>query len=340
MKYRSKDTVASILAIPQTKPQNLAAINCKDIALRARSYMNSTPTVSPDQQAVEFYALNQCVAAIAKVYGKDSVLPLDVREVVEAYADELVQQSSRLFFYMLMITTRESRHSGTGQKFTDKYRSEFGDEALNFLSAIHGSGSSGAVQYFKDNPPNMPLGKYSRALEYCFFNAQFGGGYGGKPWGNIAKTFADMVNGVTSLEIMVDTAYTLAHNNGPMFNKGMLYSMYSQNIIKTLDVQRSGQMVEHVLEGGLPSEYVSDRCRDLCYRMKKLLPDEFGDYVDWFKVENLGAVGDYESLKMKQTKKYGAPLPKEFTGMVASGKLEIFPNASVNLFKRKHAKAA
>ena len=54
------------------------------------------------------------------------------------------------------------------------------------------------------------------------------------------------VSGEFSAEMMLDTVWTLAHNGGPIFNKGQFYAC-TANALRILDVQRSGQIPEAVL---------------------------------------------------------------------------------------------
>jgi hypothetical protein len=137
----------------------------------------------------------------------------------------------------------------------------------------------------------MVVGPYVRGLEWVFDHGQWGGGYGGKPWGQIAKTLGDFLYGKTSLEMMCDTAYTLAHNNGPMFNKGMMYDMYSskQGFLMILDVQASGQIPQLIVDR---AKYHYIKSFDMPALVaftelaRKHMPDEFHIEVDWQKVED------------------------------------------------------
>jgi len=127
--------------------------------------------------------------------------------------------------------------------------------------------------------------------------------YGGKPWGHIADTLKKLVLGETSPEMFTDTAWTLAHNNGPMFNKGMLYKQYTQSLYKILDVQRSGQIPQLVREGGVDG--ITSVVKNVYENCAKVFPEEFSGHVDWFKVEALGALHHYPNEKAKQEQKYG-----------------------------------
>lgn len=329
MKYRSRDTIASLMDVPQAKAISVAKIKTPEIAARIRQYKKGCGEKSPDTAAMTFYVLNQCVALIAKETGLNGKLSPEQQNIVAWYVRELVEQSERLFHYMTLITTRESRHVHSADSFYKPFKEKFGQANHDFLVSIRGSGSSGAVNAFIDNAPEGEFGLYTEGLCHTFYQGKFGGGYGGKPWGNIADCLRRAVQGETSMEVMCDTAYTLAHNNGPMFNKGMMYGHYSDKLYRILDVQRSGQCVELALdEGGVTAEL-----KKVCQIIRTMYPKEVGMYVDWFKVQQLGALKDYTNEQKKQVQLYGkkSDVPE---GMKIVGKVEIFPNLSVNLMKR------
>jgi len=101
---------------------------------------------------------------------------------------------------------------------------------------------------------------------------------------------------VTSAELMLDTGYTLAHNNGPIFNKQVLYHPHdTTELKKILDVQRAGMIPQMVHSGA--SKFVSLAHRKFHEKALALLGEEFGGPVNWFTVENLGAVQSYTAEK-------------------------------------------
>ena len=274
-------------------------------------------------------------------------LPAWADKVRKTYLDVLATQGQRLFFYTLLVTTRESRHLKSAAKVYPDLTSKFGEFTAEFNSSIQGSGSDCAASKFQSHPPEGPLGPYVESLEHIFFNGSFSGGYGGKPWGNIAATLRAFVLGETSLEMMVDTAYTLAHNNGPMFNKGMLYSMYTHTIYKILDVQRSGQIPELILNAeneGMKDVKVKGYVSSCLQEMQDEL-NCFGSYVDWQKVEDLGSLHKYPTEKKNQHKKNPPPVvppkPEEvkakpgFEGHKFLMQWDVFPGQKVNMYTRE-----
>jgi hypothetical protein len=346
MRFEDKNTLAYYLSAPQMHPQGVGHYLVSRVAINCKTYKeNGGPggLAEPDTDALRFYALNHLAAVVQKRFTRHQFLTPLARKVMEAYTSALASQGLRLFHYMLLITTRESRHvkdEATPKLAKEKYGSAF----YAFNKLIKGGGSHTAVEALLDNPPEMQLGPYCEGLTFLFNEGNFSGGYGGKPWGNIAQTLSRFVNGETSLEVMIDTAWTLAHNNGPMFNKGMLYDDYSALIYKILDVQRSGQCVELLIDM-YESHSFAKKFSDLyalAMAARTEWPDEFGQYCDWYKVEALGALKKYPHEKQMQAEKYGEPgkqvtLPPGFTKVL--GEWQVFPGQSVAILERGKTKS-
>jgi hypothetical protein len=148
------------------------------------------------------------------------------------------------------------------------------------------------------------------------------------------------LTGKTSLEALVDTGYTLAHNTSPIFNKGMMYNTYDHHLITVLDVQRSGQMPELLIDPDF-STFKDAGLESLIKMVWSQYPDKFRGYVDWFKVEELGAVGKYSQYKEAQKKKHpvGPPVQKPTVkGGVQWKKVgdwDVWPGVSVPQYERE-----
>ena len=151
-------------------------------------------------------------------------------------------------------------------------------------------------------------------LKYSFENVGYNHAYGGKPWAAIADTILQFLEGNTSFEVVVDTGYTLAHNTGNIFNKSIHYGHASHSLLKILDIQRSGQIPEMVvdkLNGNphLPQLPMSiNTLRDALNLIREEFPNEVGNYVDWYKVEALGGLGKYPVEKEHQDEEHGVIL--------------------------------
>jgi len=329
-------TLASLDEMPHLRPIDLSKTAAEDFAINCKVFKNYAPMVSPDSEALCFYACNHLVAVLKSKFTRNEPLPLWAGEIVTMYKEQLAKQGNRLIHYMTLIATRESRHTKEKGDLLAEVANKFGSYCVDFHHTIKGKSSSGAVDKFLSNPPKGELGNYLRSLTYLFFNGGFNGGYGGKPWGMIAQTLEQCVTGKTSLEVMIDTAYTLAHNNGPMFNKGMMYQMYTQEIYKILDVQRSGQIPEFIMFES-PDASVPLPLRKALEKCHEEFPSAFGGYVDWQKVEDLGSLHKYGSEKKAQLAKQPAKPELTLEGYEVTGKFQVLPNKSAKIYLRTKA---
>jgi hypothetical protein len=134
---------------------------------------------------------------------------------------------------LLLICTREARHNQSLSKDKSTMDKMFGHALSDFFVSIKG-GEATIHQKLLTNPPPATIGKYCECLVWQFYNSKWNGGYGGKAWGNIADCLNRFVHGEYSAEMMLDTVWTLSHNNGPIFNKGVFYEMYSHSIMRIL----------------------------------------------------------------------------------------------------------
>ena len=122
-----------------------------------------------------------------------------------------------------------------------------------------------------------------------------------------AFSLASFVKGEFTAEMMLDTVWTLSHNNGPIFNKSVFYAHYdAANLLRILDVQRSGQVPEAILHDKVIGDYSESALMLWMIQLSERFP-EIGAYVDWFKVEALGGLGSYVAGKNEQAKLYGVP---------------------------------
>jgi hypothetical protein len=281
----------------------------------------------PESEAVKFYGMHHLVELVNRRYRYYDELPLEVGSVVAAYFNEMHEVVTRIAYYLLLISTREARHVKFNPTTRARIRNTNGVEAYDFVREIQGGSSDATVRHFLTEGPKLstPLGNYLEMLEYVFSEGTFSGGYGGAPWAKIANTLLRTVRGETSLEVMADTAFTLAHNNGPIFNKGIFYKGYDLTAMRrVLDVQRSGQMLHYIIQSEchstLPLEWMvkksvlssGEALQNFVLRALDSIgamgsgdaatPFNFANseemayrgYVDWQAVMGDGALGSYD----------------------------------------------
>lgn len=288
--------------------QNLSDTPINLTLQRVNQYMSSgIGKVQVEASAIQFYLLNQAFGLLMMQVEPKADLSPPQEDLAKLYLTTASESSARLFYYILLIITREARHVYENTTLEASLMKKYGSEFTGFLKTIKGSNSSSAVDKFlKYKFKDLTLGNYVSGITQVFEKGKFSSGYGGKPWANIADTLRKMVYGETSIEIMNDTAWTLAHNNGPMFNKGMLYETYTPYIYKILDVQRGG-MIPQLLSEGIATKYTTSQVLAAMATVKKAFPDLIKGYVDWYKVEELGSIHKYSDEKKVQDAKFGKP---------------------------------
>jgi hypothetical protein len=317
---------AELLQFPYIVKTSMNAVPCKSVATAIKAAQNDSMTTvgelpgkvalvhcatpTPEECALEFYLLNHAVTLIrAEVHELEDLGPLV--NIVREYKRGLAAHSARMMYYLTLICTRESRHDDRDH-YSSGYMAQavqFGEQITTFHRGLKGSGSGGAASRFKDAPPAAEFGPYTAFLSQVFYKGAYSSGYGGKAWGKIADVLAGAVSGDLSAEMMLDTAFTLAHNNGPIFNKGMFYAQHSHHLPRILDVQRSGQIPQLIASEptitGATSRVKALHAMCVSTFEKVGMKGSLDGPVDWYQVEALGSLKKYPSEKASQDKAGG-----------------------------------
>jgi hypothetical protein len=301
-----KDTLAYHTSRVLTANRDMSGTLVSDVSAQVKKFMaqDKGKNTVPETEALWFYGLNHGMSLIQAEFAPLQPLPAGVLDYVNGYHKELAPKAVRAFYYLLLICTREFRHNKSLSSDAPKIKVLCGSAVGDFFTSVKG-GESDIHKQLLDKPPHATIGAYVKALQWGFYNSSWSGGYGGKAWGQVTDCLVRFVTGEFTAEMMLDTIWTLCHNNGPIFNKGMLYSHYSSELVRILDIQRSGQIPEAVFEDEEIAGYVND---DLTNKMKYidfLFPGKLGKYVNWYQVEALGSVHKYHSEKAAQDEKYG-----------------------------------
>lgn len=259
-------------------------------------------TIYPENLAIFFYMMNHAVAEISFRVHQYEPLSIDMQGLVDEYYTTMSRESLRVFYYLLLICTRESRHV-KNLPFLSAL-AHYG--VMEFNESIKGCGSGEAVSTFLNHPPQTTLGSYVNHLHDVFFYGQYSGGFGGKKWASVAKVLRDFVHGDITAEMMLDIVFTLCHNNGPIFNKGILFHCHdTDQLAKILDVQRAGQIPQLVRTKAVSR--VNTAHREWQKKAESVLGVPGLTYIDWFAVEKLGALHGYAGEKAAQVSKHGVP---------------------------------
>lgn len=250
---------------------------------------NSKESYSSAYSAVQFYTLNK-LATVIKDNIHNSVELREYEGVYKAYCDCVLEHGMQAFIYMLCICIKESRHLGNiAPQYTKLPAYDLwealcsGFSVTKFIEKTHSDSPFGGVT----------ICQLLDLLQIVYYDHSWGASFGGRKWGNINDQVKKLAAGDISLELLLDTVFTLAHNTGNIFNKGFMFTSVGQGtLIKILDVQRSGQMPEYVLEGvSSLGDTQTTELKDYISQVQPL--QAFNTEVDWELVNTLGSVGKY-----------------------------------------------
>lgn len=356
MKFFPRNQLAHFNSAPQTHLHNLSELPVSVFSASTLQYKGACGQTKPDDDAVSFYTLNHAASVVRKLFTPHEPLPEWAQQIMQTYTDVCMAQGERMLHYLLLITTREMRHmKSSTQAFWNKVQSQHGDLGVAALKNISSDGNEDtAMNKYLKTPPDMTIGEYTKTLALGFHKGTWGSGYGGKPWGDTTDALVSMLAGNTSMEMMVDTGYTLAHNGGPIFDKGMMYSHYGSHLITVLDVQRSGQMLELMFEAnpmGITKTMDAVKAAEL---IKQNRPSEFKGWVDWKLVDELRPQKEKDKAPLKYSKQTAAqkqPISKKPSvvkkaqqvavmttlggkKVKMTGTWQVFPNQSVDVYER------
>ena len=309
-----KDTLAYHGSRVLCTHRDMSGVPCSAVAKAISEFMkaDTNKNAKPEREALWFYGMNHGVALIAARRAPLEPLTSWENKFLADYHAKMADKAVRAFYYLVWICTREARHNHSLDKDLPKIGAQFGSEMQTFLTGIKG-GEAGISAKFLSSPPNTSIAVYCDALRWTFYNSKWSNGYGGKAWGQVTDCLCRFVKGEFTAEMMLDTIWTLSHNNGPIFNKGEFYETYDSKytVLRVLDVQRSGQVPEAVFADPGCSGYVTPELLDTMQQIKTQFPDKIGEYVDWMKVEALGSVGKYPQEIKQQQQKYGLTLEQK-----------------------------
>lgn len=307
MAVSPRHTLGYLSIHPIRQSLDVSATPLATVGAQVKAYMNqhnNKDLANPDEAAVTFYGFQQMIAVLSAKFDRNEPLPADDLATMDAYLNWTQSEAIRAAMYLLVIVIRESRHTFTNESKDNLIAKEVGFPVVKWLRQ-YASGENYSSLW--TDPPQATLGQLATAIRRFFYEHKFSSGYGGPKWGAVADCLESYVYGRTSLEIMLDTNWTLSHNNGPIFNKGMLYSGYSGYLLSVLDVQRAGMILEGILEShAVTQQGTTPKMRVLTEEFVERHSECFERrYIDWYEVQALGAVNNCASWQKKQVEKYG-----------------------------------
>lgn len=275
---------------------NISSVQAEKILGKIPDFIQSHGRVLPDSAAIEFYLMNHGWGLVS-VSGCDYSPLGKYEEFVEEYIESQSTESIRMFYYLLMICTRECRHMKQDSKKSALF-TKYSELHTFFSHYVNDTSSMDQIKKTCEMvPTTITMGVYTDWLVDAF-SCSYSPGYGGSAWKKVAVCLQAFVHGKISAEAMMDTAYTLAHNNGPIFNKGMLYENYTGNFLKILDIQAAGQIPQYVYTE--PSD-AAQKSVGTVHKLVDLFP-ALGAPVDWKLVNAVSKTGPHKPMKIKSKK--------------------------------------
>lgn len=329
-----KTTNLNIVGFHRNAPQflkcNMYDINMKALSKAFKVFKGCIgQDVSADDEALNFYIRNHVIAMILSGKSNYDELSEDEDLLFQNYHSYMNVALSRMFYYVLIICIRESRHLHNKPDLQSYIVSKTSIPAYDFLCSIPDDPTT-AMNMLKNNPPDIKLGDCVESMTLAFYKGDWSSAYGGKAWGDISKCLGSFVKGETTGEMFMDTAFTLAHNTGPIFNKGMLYQEQTSAIYKILDVQNAGQIPEYIKQYGGGNDFNGGMFVDY-YVDQNYTKDSIIE-VDWEAVEKAGSKQKYTKQKKKQKVK---PKKKVIKGFDIKGSIKMPVGGDVEVMEKK-----
>ena len=257
----SEDSLACYLSSPVWNRYALRDVPAKVLSDEITAFRKKYPAaVAPETDALKFYLAQHAVWMLKKKYNDIQPLTPAAQNLAKNCAEIMGVVPMRVLSYLTLICVEEARYISWNNQTSNFDQVLGGNYGSIFLDYAHNNfKSKSSRKNFEDllsfGEEDMTLGQFLRGMTGVFNFGKWQGGFGGKAWGEIARTTHDALVGRASLIEMADHAFSLCHNNGSMFNKSKLYSMYSNEIYTILDVQASGQIPQW-LEAGKGKQFL------------------------------------------------------------------------------------
>jgi hypothetical protein len=338
-------TLNSYSQRPLVRRFDMTKVPLAKIAPITKKWHDDEAEVGPDEWAFRYYFAAHWFNYVSAEFHPDQPLG-EWAPLVQNFYDEGTNLAERMFHYLILICTRETRHASIHPSRLVTMRKKFGDGSMLYFENYQGTSKPKACDTLWNSEkywPGVDMGVYTEWMEWVFKRGAFNGGFGGQAWAEVAAVLRRLVHGEITYEMMVDQAFNSAHNNGPIFNKGMLFSGYSHKFKTILDVQRAGQIPYLFEEEMTHGKRWFDIRPSTTYKLYEeyralMFPTMDRTYVDWREVRNLGAVTALHSYIKYQNDTYGQT-PEELAKAEAAAKakpvsFEVMPHVEVPKLKR------
>ena len=267
--------------------KDFSSVPMSNIAKIAAQYDKEHSNI--DEQAALFYLSSHIFHLIESASGGPSCqLSKAHADFVTEHVKRLNELSIRMFSYLCIVSAEEAcfgeaRNDG----LWDFVESSTSADASKWLSQLFNRKTHGG---YLSGTGSATAGECLKAVEMGFRFGRWSPGFGGLPWAQITQAASEVVYGSSSMELCIDKAFTLCHNNGAIFNKGHVFGHYSGSFYTLLDIQASGQ-VPAAISSGHPIEALKHPSVKKLHALgKTLFPQEFSVLYDPSKVKSMEAL--------------------------------------------------
>lgn len=255
-----------------------------EVLARVQDFREEETAVAPEIAALEFYLLNHVVGLVRQRKDLDASLG-GLEYVVNTYYRNVARTAVRMFSYLLLICNSEARHAvNHPSNFWQAMKETFSPDVAKYHEGLQefDSNSDRAVvaNYLLGYYPKIRVGAFIASLCWVFEQATWGSSFGGKKWAAVTRLLRRLVAGKLTPEQMIDQAFNLTHNTGPIFDKGMgLFDKSKSRLLEILDIQAAGQIPQLVWsESNTHTNAVRD-LHSLC--VERMGAEQLTGQVDW-----------------------------------------------------------
>jgi hypothetical protein len=235
------------------------------------------------QEALRFYFMDHCFHLVKNENKTIAQVSPQMADLIDLYLKELSKTSQRVFTYIISASLYEAgRMPAQTGKFWEFIETQYGSKVFDVLNNTKGS-NWGHLKEKEILKLNDPIQTFLSAIMACFSSGKWWFGAGGKAWSDITRCARDVTEGHYSLQEMTDLAFSLCHDRGCMFDRGIIYNVggygvnSNLNIYQVLDIQASGQIPQWIRQN---RSSVEKATLDIFDKFYVYFKDEFDKPID------------------------------------------------------------
>ena len=250
---------------PLYKEHRFSDVLYNNLLKEITKYKKDNEIMVPETQAILFYLSSNIWHSINKRYKEYEILPDEVYNLLNKANNHSVKISKAVFFHTCLV----------GERMLKSYLGTLSTDQLNYFESAYGKEF---VDYLKikqcEHPVNgLTINQFLGGVSLVFGVPKII--VWGKPYSMIVKSIHKVANGSYSLYSGADNVWSLCHNGGTIFNKGLgnIFKVSSDYIFNILDVQDSGQIPAWI-EKNKNNKYITKEIIELNNLYLKLFKDD------------------------------------------------------------------